>query len=84
MINRYSLILSQFLNSHEMYFQGHVTILKARLMKPDTLNMLYINSAKPGLDESFEIIKKAIPQTAFLFENDFLEIDVPVDEMTMR
>ena len=61
-----------------------MTIVKARLMQTDTLNRLYINSAKPGLDESFQMIKKAIPQTAFLFENDFLEIDVPADEMTMR
>lgn len=69
--------------NQKLYQKGRMTIIKARLMKPDTLNMQYVSSHTPGLDESFQKIKMAKPQSVFLLENDFIEIDIPFDEMTM-
>ena len=53
-------------------------------MTPGTYNIVYLHTSKTRIDQSIKKINMAIPQSIFLLENDFLEIDVPFDEMTMR
>ena len=48
-------------------------MIKARLMK-----------VKPGINESKQTIIKDTSNGLFLFEDDFIEIDIPLNEMTIR
>ena len=48
-------------------------VIKARLMK-----------VNPGINESKQTVIKDTSNGLFLFEDDFIEIDIPLNEMTIR
>ena len=53
-------------------------------MKQVSMNTQPVNSPRFECDENFENVNMGIPKSVYLFEDDFIEIDVPIDEMTMR
>ena len=55
------------------WLQETGVVIKARLMK-----------FNPGINDSKQTVIKNTSNGLFLFEDDFIEIDIPLNEMTIR
>merc|ERR1712223_297064 len=67
---------TQILPIQQSHRKKSSIVLKIRLMKPNTMSESFIDSKS-------RIIKDT-PNAIFLYENDFIEIDIPENELTMR
>jgi len=64
----------------EQYEKDGVRIIKARLMKSDNYN---VPSTNQGVDVSPKKKKIALSKAVHLLQNDFIEVDIPVRDMSM-